>query len=409
MNEKTKMKSGKKVFLSILAVFLVLGAAYSALAYFAAENNLISSNDFYFYLAVDEGSNASLSKEEIMDYESKYKDYSSDKYYSLLNEEEKVIYKAVVYAFENNEVCIFIPADFIPTGELSVKDIMFFVALDSPLVEQNIAWGDQSFTAEITVKDRLGLIHSKEVEGNSFYIQNFSEEKINGKLQAVKKAEEIISDMPADITEDKDKITYFFDFLAEGSDYIEYENMEAPNFVYDALISRKSNCDGFANALSLLCNMSDIECFEKMCSGKDEKDGHTWNCVILNDQYYNVDVTNAVDKDDKDHTEIYLYFPDVYNPFTCEYENMVPPCTDASLSSFDCAFTSESNSDIAGRLVSAFKKNSNKYVCAYFENVTEQEIDKICDLFSYKTEKDFTYITEDPETDEIHTLIIVAE
>ncbi len=400
------MKGKKNGLIAVIAFFVAAAATFCGWTYFSTEKALEQSDDFYYYTGTDEYSNKNLSADEIMSYESEYKKYSSDVYYSLLNDGEKIIYNSVIYAFENNDVCLFIPESYMPSGSYTLTDILYFVALDSPLIEQNIAFGDQSDTSEISMTDLLGIEHTKEVQGTFLYIDNFTEERMNNKKLAINKAQEIIDGTPSDITTQAEKVRYYFNTLTENSKYVDYDYETMPEFLYDALITQSSNCDGFANAFSLICNMSGIPCFEKMMHGEGEDDGHTWNCVYMGGSYYNADLTGALDAEEDMHSETYLFFPDEYSIYSFEYKNVLPECTDASLSGYDCAFTSESDSQIVRTLVSEFRNNQSKYVCAFFGNMSKDRAERVVDMFFNQVNCDIEYYTAEPINGNVYSIVI---
>ncbi len=400
------MKKKRNGFIAVIAFFVAAAAAFCGWTYFSTEKALEQSDDFYYYTGTDEYSNKNLSADEIMSYESEYKKYSSDVYYSLLNDGEKIIYNSVIYAFENNDVCLFIPESYMPSGAYTLTDILYFVALDSPLIEQNIAFGDQSDTSEISMTDLLGIEHTKEVQGTFLYIDNFTEERMNKKKLAIDKAQEIINGTPTDITTQAEKVRYYFNALTENSKYVDYDYETMPEFLYDALITQSSNCDGFANAFSLICNMSGIPCFEKMMHGEGEDDGHTWNCVYMGGSYYNADLTGALDAEEDMHCETYLFFPDEYSIYSFEYKNVLPECTDASLSGYDCAFTSESDSQIVKTLVSEFRNNRSKYVCAFFGSMSKDRAERVVDMFFNQVNCDIEYYTAEPINGNVYSIVI---
>lgn len=231
-------------------------------------------------------------------------------------------------------------------------------------------------------------------------------DRLNNKKLAIGRAREIIGSAPSDAVSDGDKVRYYFYALAESSDYIHYDYETMPEFLYDALAAHGSNCDGFANAFSLICNMSGIPCFEKMTVADSERDGHTWNCVLIDGVWYNVDVTGAVDSEPEMHSETYLFFPDAYSAYDFAYRQALPECADASLSSFDCAFTSESDAQIVKTLVEKYRGNQSRFVRAHFENITESRANRIVDMFFNQVSSNIEYYTDGPLDGGVSAIII---
>ncbi|MDR0946831.1 MAG: hypothetical protein LBM87_03670 [Ruminococcus sp.] len=89
---------------------------------------------------------------------------------------------------------------------------------------------------------------------------------------------------------DYEKVITFFEYLCDN---ITYDNDETSPYcytIYGAFITRKANCQGYANALKLLCNKSGIECYT--VPGEDKEGaGHMWNIVKLDGNWYVVDAT----------------------------------------------------------------------------------------------------------------------
>ena len=75
---------------------------------------------------------------------------------------------------------------------------------------------------------------------------------------------------------------------------------------YGALVERKAVCNGYAQAMKLLCDLSDIEC--EMIAGVADGENHAWNLVKLGESWYHVDTTwDDPTPDDPDRL-VYHYF-----------------------------------------------------------------------------------------------------
>ena len=408
-------KKSKTPFV-LLTVFIV-GALLAALVCFyvynTAEKELASDDSFYFYDDVGNDeveSSSSLTVEELKSYSPKYLKYNSTVYFSTLSENEKLIYKAITYAFDNCNEVTFIPDAFLPESEGRLEDILYFIALDSPLIEQNIVNAQETTTTEISVRDGLGFEHKKNVDGAVIYVENFSDKKFEYKLKAVEAAEALSAALPAELTTDREKAEFFFNHLVRNSEYVNYnyDDIENINFLYDTLVSYKSNCDGFTNSFSLLCNMNGISCFEKMVNGVDDAEGHTWNCIVLDGKYYNVDVTSSLDVE-PEYIAMYFCYPDKYSSYGVEYADSLPVCDDDSLSMFDCYITSESDNEAVNILFECYKNNSRKYVLAFFTELDSARVERIVDKFLYRITTGVSYVTEEDTGTGCHTLLIIPD
>ena len=405
--EKKKGKKTKKI---LIAVLIIIAVFIPVSVYFSAENSLKADSSIYFYKDTEDASDKSVNADEITNYAPEISKYSSRQYYNNLTEKEKFVYNAVIYAFEHNETCVFMPEEYVPADGKSLEDILYFAALDSPLVEQNLSYSGEPIETETYIKDSLGFTHKKVTSGSYIYVTCFTAEKTELKKQAIEKAKKIVSSIPTDCNTDEKKAKYVFSYIADNCVYTDYADSADANYLYDALVLGRTNCDGFANAYSLIMNMCGIDCFEKMVNGVGSEPGHTWNCVKIDGNYYNVDVTYASSRKKDEYRDMYFAFPDCYClEAPMEYSDIISPCTDKSLTLFDCDFTTESDSQIVGKLVSEFRNNSNKYVCAYFDSMTVSRLDSIAEKFVYRVDTGIQYIHEDNGNDIVHTVVIYAD
>ena len=75
---------------------------------------------------------------------------------------------------------------------------------------------------------------------------------------------------------------------------------------YGALVRGKCVCNGYAEAMKLLCDLSGIDC--KMITGTAGGENHAWNLVKLEDQWYHTDVTWDDPSPDVKGRVLYTYF-----------------------------------------------------------------------------------------------------
>lgn len=76
---------------------------------------------------------------------------------------------------------------------------------------------------------------------------------------------------------------------------------------YGALIKKEAVCNGYAEAMKLLCDIMEIPC--KMMTGTSHGEHHAWNLVQLEDEkWYQVDVTWDDPKPDVPGRILYNYF-----------------------------------------------------------------------------------------------------
>ena len=121
-------------------------------------------------------------------------------------------------------------------------------------------------------------------------------DKINKARTCYKKAKEIANSVIGDSAEEK--IKYFVDYILENTNYYnEYLNDADTDTPWNTFISvfdenpdTLSICGGYADALQLLCDLSEIECYTAM--GYMNNDLHAWNEIYLDGQKYLMDATN---------------------------------------------------------------------------------------------------------------------
>jgi hypothetical protein len=151
---------------------------------------------------------------------------------------------------------------------------------------------------------------------NLDFTYRFSKKEYANKVQkakaAIEKARHIIAEnISADMSEfDKEKIVHDYIINNTSYDYINYTNDTLADDVfeyYGSLLAGSAVCEGYAEAMKLLCNLSGIECIIAIGMAPDSAEGHAWNIVKIDGEYYHVDVTKN-DPITEDGTEILTYY-----------------------------------------------------------------------------------------------------
>ena len=75
---------------------------------------------------------------------------------------------------------------------------------------------------------------------------------------------------------------------------------------YGALVLKKAVCNGYAEAMKLLCDLSGVTC--KMISGTADGENHAWNLIKLDKDWYHVDPTWDDPEPDDTSRIMYTYF-----------------------------------------------------------------------------------------------------
>ena len=93
---------------------------------------------------------------------------------------------------------------------------------------------------------------------------------------------------------DYQNILYLHDYLINNIEYDSSYEQTGSYSIYGALVGKKCVCEGYAKSFKYLANSAGYEC-ELMqgiaTNSSGETESHAWNCVKLNNIWYEVDVT----------------------------------------------------------------------------------------------------------------------
>lgn len=99
---------------------------------------------------------------------------------------------------------------------------------------------------------------------------------------------------------DYDKELYVYDYLADSTVYD--DTTDFCDSVYGTLIEGRAKCVGISAAFQYLCDGLDLPCVSLTCYGDEETfdDGHAWNAVNIDGEWYDVDLTADVPREDSE-------------------------------------------------------------------------------------------------------------
>lgn len=300
--------------------------------------------------------------QKVADYQSIYSSYNSRVMYDTLTPAEQQIYRILEYALDKEYTTIFFDSRLLADVELSLEEILKLYSSDSPMVQQNYSCsaGNADYTFSY-----LGGSLSFEITGTDFYIENFSHEAMQLKKEAIAEAQKVYASMPQDLSQ-LEQARFFFRYLTREVKYA--ENAAEPgkqNNLYDAFVLKKTQCDGFANAFSLLCGMAKIPCGEKIVTAKKDGDiGHTWNVFCADGVWYNADLSLSEDYaaiHKKYDVDFSFGFSDVKTEKVFDFSDRFPVCT-TNLIPVDFMVDSASDKKLLSSLKDAFKKVGKRYV-----------------------------------------------
>ena len=169
----------------------------------------------------------------------------------------------------------------------------------------------------------------------------YTEQEISEILTEMQNA---VNEVNAEITQnasDYDKVKMIYTYLI---DHTEYEASDDDQNIAGVFWKKKAVCAGYARAVQYLLEQLGIPCIYVEGSARDSDEGHAWNIVKINGQYYYVDATNGDQPSfleggavqlEEHKTVIYDYlcpFPQEYEQvYTASDEFPVPECMASDL------------------------------------------------------------------------------
>ncbi len=232
-----------------------------------------------------------MTKDELYAYENEYAAYRSNMIFNTLSEEEQTTFLAAEYALVNCYDYIFIDTRLMDDAQAAER-VVEYLSFESPFLAQNVICGAHITT--ITYEYKYAKKDSVQVPqlSLSLRVQSFSEKIWRQNEQAFERAKEIFAQLNTGGSK-SELIERLYTYVATN---IEYDSgageTRLRSYLHDAFISKKTNCDGFSNALALLLSMADVPNLEK-CDTLDVEEGHTWNCFELEGKWYNCDATGG--------------------------------------------------------------------------------------------------------------------
>ncbi|WP_249029273.1 transglutaminase domain-containing protein [Tannockella kyphosi] len=109
------------------------------------------------------------------------------------------------------------------------------------------------------------------------------------KEEAKQVVQEAISGIDGDAT-DYEKVKAVYEYIVF---HVEYEFSDYDQTSYGALVKQEAVCAGYARAMQYILNEMGISCtfISGTTSFFESEEGHGWNLVLIEDEYYYVDVT----------------------------------------------------------------------------------------------------------------------
>lgn len=217
----------------------------------------------------------SLKIKDIPNSFSVMKSVSSGYFRDKLSEKEVAVYDSIMYAYQNGYNYIGFSNRKFDSAMLSKAT--FFIMCDNPYIEINLEH------SVITIDGYVYL-----------FFPNMTPEKKEFNDLAYQEAVKITASIPDSLETEYDVAKYLYEYLVCNTQYTVDENYDSSRepALYHALTGQMTNCDGFANALTMLYNIAGVECFNVFYPGNDTAPGHTWCIANIDGKYYHLDPSN---------------------------------------------------------------------------------------------------------------------
>lgn len=242
-------------------------------------------------------------------------DEHQEYYFSLLSEEQQVIYRQMLNGIEERE------EDFYLTiaGGDEVDLIYRAVLNDHP----ELFWihnREKVYTTSYSGKD-----YCKFSPGYTY-----TDEEITEIQQSMETAFQNVYARLSSESDTYEKVRVCYDYLI---DHVEYVSSDDDQNIAGAFWKNQAVCAGYARGLQYLLERLDVTCIYVEGDTRGSEDGHAWDLVEIDGQYYIVDPTNGdqpqfLEGDAVQLAEHKTILYDYLCPFPEEYAQMYTASTD---------------------------------------------------------------------------------
>lgn len=210
-------------------------------------------------------------KDSNIDYSTYSVNIETSPYYSMLDENEKDLYKQI-YANADNLKKTFVPKQNITKNEL--EETIIAVYNDSP----ELFWIDTSYSYKYLISGKIAQVTLN---------YNSTADDIESSKYLFNQATNIIINEANNYNNNYDKEKFVHDYILEKNIYD--INNKLNQSAYSALVNGKTVCAGYSRAFQYIMNKLNITTY--YVTGKSQGESHAWNIVKLGNGYYNIDLT----------------------------------------------------------------------------------------------------------------------
>ena len=281
---------------------------------------VICSNDFF---SKEPGEIRKLREQKVQQTdEDQYQEY----YFKLLSEDEQRIYRQMLNGIRERQNEFYLTS----ADEDVISKVYHALLKDHP----ELFWVHNR--EEVYTTSYKGTDYCRFSPGYTYTEQEISE--------ILTEMQNAVNEVNAEITQnasDYDKVKMIYTYLI---DHTEYEASDDDQNIAGVFWKKKAVCAGYARAVQYLLEQLGIPCIYVEGSARDSDEGHAWNIVKINGQYYYVDATNGDQPSfleggavqlEEHKTVIYDYlcpFPQEYEQvYTASDEFPVPECMASDL------------------------------------------------------------------------------
>lgn len=222
--------------------------------------------------------------------EGKYTDF----YYSQLDDTEKIAYEVIMSQIEEMPKKIKIPD---MNGE--INDVFEAILYDNP----------KYFFLSKNCKVETNRF------GSCFFVPEYSMSDVEyqAQLSELEKVKNTVLENTATIIDDYGFEMYIHDYIINKCEYVDKTD-GAYSSAYGCLVKGYASCEGYSKAMKYLLDEVEIENYIALGTTEDENneaEGHAWNIVKIENEYYHLDVTwndPVTVSGDKNAVNHYVYF-----------------------------------------------------------------------------------------------------
>lgn len=247
-------------------------------------------------------------------------DYSVSPVYDALSDEEKVLYDRVKEAVENFE-------EYAEFDEAVPRETVRKIYKLVYAQERKYFWLSNIFYAPENEIQRLKL--------------NYLYEKEDAEIKRAEldlAASEIAGGI-SETASDFEKTVYFHDKIVTSCQFS--QAAEHVNSAYGVLVKGVGQCEGYASAMSILCDKAGIPNYT-VCGTNAEGITHAWNKIMIDGKWYNSDCTwddpilKHSNPDFVRHDCMLVMDSEIEGKthFTDEIYRDLPPCSSADMNYF---------------------------------------------------------------------------